>query len=104
MTQQILPFGPVYRDSAGFKVTDTSRAAASKVTLTVALRQSLVLNALIKLGNATGDEIMAALGTTNPNHVRPRLSELRKLGRIRDTGTRRPTPSGGTAIVWEPAR
>lgn len=99
-----LPFGPVYRGLAGSQPTDTSRAAAAKVTLTIALRQSIVLAALKRIGPSTGDELMAHLKTTNPNAVRPRLTELRKLGMIRDTGARRPTPSGGTAIVWEPIR
>jgi len=96
--------GPVYPTGAGYQRTDTSRAAGESIVRSLPERQLAVLSALRRLGRATGDEIMAEFGTTNPNRVRPRLSELRILGLIRDTGARRPTPSGGTAIVWEPTR
>lgn len=95
--------GSAYPFGAGHRGTDTSRAAAAAITPHLASRQLDVLIVLRRLGRATGDEIMAALGVSNPNFVRPRLTELRLLGKIRDTGTRRPTPSGGTAIVWEAA-
>lgn len=104
MTQPSL-FGPVYPGGAGYRRgSDTSEEAAARVTPTLAARQAIVLRELKRLGAATGDEIMAALGTQNPNKVRPRLTELQELGLIEDTGTRRPTPSGGTAIVWRAKR
>lgn len=100
--RSLFDFGPVYSGTAGHRSPDTSREAAALVTPTLAARQRVVLDILKRLGNATGDEIMAELGTANPNAVRPRLCELHIRKLIRDTGTRRPTPSGGTAIVWEP--
>lgn len=36
--------------------------------------------------------------------VRPRVSELKRLGKIKDSGHRRASRSGKSAIVWEAVR
>lgn len=99
---RLLPFRGVYNGGAGHQATDTSRAAAEKVSLTLALKQSNVMTCLKRLRAATCDEIAYELEWPVTS-VRPRCTELQKLGHIRDSGTRRPTPGGGRAIVWEVA-
>jgi len=48
---------------------------------------------------ATADEIAAAL-KHSPFTIRPRVTELQKMGQIRDSGQRRANVSGRNAIVW----
>jgi predicted ArsR family transcriptional regulator len=48
---------------------------------------------------ATADEIATELGESVLS-VRPRVSELRALGEIEETGERRVNESGRRAIVW----
>jgi hypothetical protein len=50
-------------------------------------------------GGLTADEVAAALGESVLS-IRPRMSELRRLGEIADTGDRRRNASGHTAAVW----
>ncbi len=87
-----------YPESAGWKRTDTSRAAAE--SLDAATVRGEVLRWLRQHGAHTADETAAALEQSVLT-VRPRFSELRALGRIVDTGARRVnTSSGKSAIVW----
>lgn len=48
---------------------------------------------------ATDPEIAAGLGMQSDT-ARARRCELRDLGMIRDSGLRRPTPSGRPSTVW----
>jgi hypothetical protein len=50
-------------------------------------------------GGFTADEIAARLGESILT-IRPRITELNKLCKIKDTGVRRPNSSGRNAIVW----
>lgn len=85
-----------YPHSAGHKRTDTSREAAERVD--AGTLRGKVLQAL-REGPATADECAARLGFSILS-IRPRLTELRELGRVCDTGARRPNASGRSAIVW----
>ena len=54
----------------------------------------------------TADEVAGRLGLSILS-VRPRISELTRLGKVRDSGHRRRNTSGKNAIVWaaiQPAR
>lgn len=80
-------------------MTETSQAAAksiSKSQLTDLRR--LVLDA-IKTCDRTADEVAEALGLS-VLAIRPRVTELRKLGLIAATEKRRRNISGQTAVVW----
>lgn len=51
-------------------------------------------------GAMTSSEIMERMGVSNPNHVRPRLSELKADGVIRAVGKRK-NQYGANEAVWE---
>ena len=87
-----------YPLQAGFKASspDTSRESAKSTdagTLRTAALQAL------KFGSLTADEVAHKLGMSILS-IRPRLSELRKLGAVKDTGIRRKNSSGKNAVVW----
>ena len=88
-----------YPDSPGFKAAGTSREAAVKTAGRAATLRERVLPFLAR-GPATADECAAAIGETELS-VRPRFSELRKMGRVADSGSRRRNSSGHRASVWK---
>ena len=83
--------------SPGYKGTDTSKAAAEEVKPTKAILQEACLICLLT-GPQTADEIADFLELSVLS-VRPRISELKLLGLIEDTGTRRKNISGKSAAV-----
>lgn len=80
---------------------ETSRQAAIEIASeagTLRDRCIAILN-----GNPDGltaDEVAAKAGVSILA-IRPRMSELRKLALIVDTGNRRPNDSGHNAVVWK---
>lgn len=99
MTQpDLFPFGePTYPYSPGHRGVETSIAAAQSIDARTL--QKLVVGALAQYGEMTADEIAARLGLSILS-TRPRCTELKRLGRIRDTGERRPNASGRNAAVF----
>ncbi len=93
--------GTAYPISPDHRGVDTSRAAAKALLPRLASVQSMVLSVINAAGTtgATGDEIAAILGWER-HSVRPRTAELRKAGKIRDSGQRRANATGRAAIVW----
>lgn len=87
-----------YPQTAGYKRTGTSEAAARSVP-TARLRQ-LCLDQLQLYGPLTPDEAASNLGLSILS-IRPRFSELANLGRITATEQRRSNRSGRSAIVWQ---
>lgn len=94
-----------YPHVAGHRGLGGSIEAAEVITPNLPHLQGAVLGALEQAGErgATGDEIAAALGW-DKYRVRPRTAELRKLGRIMDSGLRRRSDAGIASIVWTLAR
>src|SRR4051812_42095146 len=88
-----------YPDRAGFKERTTSKDAAESMEPARAKLHADVLTELAR-GPATADEVALALGDLSVLAVRPRLSELRKLGKIAPTKDRRANVSGRMARVW----
>jgi hypothetical protein len=90
---------PAYPESPGFQATDTSRDAAASVNADEL--RARVLEALRVNGPMTPDETATYLGVDRLS-IRPRFTELSPLhlGRIMDTGERRPNLSNRPAIVW----
>lgn len=87
-----------YPAAPGHRNRDTSRAAAVSMRPAAPTLRARVLDVLA--GRAmTADECALALGET-VLAVRPRLTELARLGLIEDGGERRPNASGRMAIVW----
>jgi hypothetical protein len=100
MTQSVLDFSrPSYPEAAGYKPSapETSREAARGIDAT--LLRGKVLAAMQDNGPMTADECAELLGSSILS-IRPRFSELKRMGEIADTGTRRPNASGRTAAVW----
>lgn len=91
-----------YPEQAGFKTHGTSSEAAYKITKTgrAATLRSKVLDIIqgSEFG-MTADEVATWLNE-NVLSIRPRLSELRSLNLIKESGERRKNQSGMTANVW----
>lgn len=88
-----------YPHVPGYKRTETSAAAAESVKPRTELLRNRILSLLTPALQLTADEAADLLGESVLS-VRPRFSELRELGKITDTGVRRPNESGRSAIVW----
>jgi predicted ArsR family transcriptional regulator len=99
MTQPLLPFdhAPAYPWQAGHRGVDTSAAAAESID--GAGLRAAVLDVLHRCGPQTADEAAGWLGRSVLS-IRPRLTELLRLGAIRRTGERRANASGRMAHVF----
>ncbi len=93
-----LPMRPPARRNAP---PGTSDVAANRIAGHTRNLRARVLAFIIAQGphGATDDEGETALGI-KPQTYTPRRGELVKLGLVRDSGRRRPTPSGRPAAVW----
>lgn len=82
--------------------TDTSRAAAIAAANQVVGDSQRIHGYLMNRahGGATSDSIADALEIPIQT-VCPRINALARDGKIRDSGSKRPTRSGRLAIVWE---
>jgi predicted Rossmann fold nucleotide-binding protein DprA/Smf involved in DNA uptake len=87
-----------YPNSPGFKREGTSSHAAKETQPHATTLRDSVLAAL-RQRPSTADEVAAAIGKT-VLATRPRLSELRALGKIVETRDRRRNASGKMASVW----
>ncbi len=92
---------PGYPESPGSKEPTTSRDAAEKIKPIAKTLRDQVLAALRIAwpSGLTADEAAAKL-SRHELSIRPRLSELRKMGAIEATTVRRQNASGMSAIVW----
>jgi FaeA-like protein len=90
----------IYPDAPGFKVSGPSEQAAEAMGSTANKRRAAVLAQLAQYpAGATADEIAKDLNLSVLS-VRPRVSELKRTGKIKQTGARRKNESGMTATVW----
>jgi hypothetical protein len=78
----------------------TSKTRLDGVMLAVEIRAQVYAYLVAHPTGATADEIAAAINYSILT-VRPRVSELRRQGRILDSGVRRKNISGKSAIVWK---
>jgi hypothetical protein len=90
-----------YPNQPGHRRVDTSVAAAEAFAPKLPRLQSLVRSAIADAGEdgLTADEVAVRLGLERWV-LRPRTSELKRKGAIRDSGKRRPNVTGKQAIVW----
>ena len=95
MTDRTYPLSP--GDKGG---TDTGKAAAEAMSPHMGPLHTAVMGYLAVPGPHTQDEVAKGL-EASILAIRPRVSELRRLGMIQDTGDRRPNRSGHKAIVWQ---
>lgn len=90
---------PAYPDAPGWKARDTSRIAAADVAPAAETHLALILGWFEYGHVGTADEAGAAFDL-QPLQARPRVSQLSKLGLIKDTGHRAASAFGSPAIVW----
>lgn len=90
-----------YPVAPGYQDTDTSKAAAKAISPAVPLLRTMVLEAITAAGTLgiTADECAIRLRLSILS-VRPRFTELKLLGKIRDSGERRRNAGGHNAIAW----
>lgn len=91
-----------YPDRPGYKTGGTSKLAADSMLPTAGSLRKKVYDVLLAQA-MTADEVAKVLKET-VLAIRPRLSELRAHGLIRDTKDRRDNISGRPAIVWRGVR
>lgn len=93
-----------YPQRAGWKESTTSKEAATAVEKTgraATLREAVL--AFYQAGReATADEVAEALGES-PLSVRPRVAELKAMGKLVQTGLRRQSSTGRSSHVWRAA-
>lgn len=83
----------------GAQGVDTSIAAAEAMAGSAAILRAQVLAVLRRWPEGlTADEVAAVMGRDRLA-VRPRVTELKRLGQVRDTGQRRRNHSGKSAAI-----
>ena len=81
--------------------SETSREAARKARRRVSFIRSRVIECFESAGAAgLSDEELFDTSGIAPNSARSRRIELTCAGLLRDSGRRRKTASGATAVVW----
>lgn len=90
-----------YPHQPGAQDRDTSRDAATSAAETAPLLRAKALAVLERSNGLTADEVAGRLGLSILS-IRPRITELSRLGKVRDSGVRRRNASGRNAIVWAP--
>jgi hypothetical protein len=90
---------PRYPDIPGRRRVDTSIEAAEHIgTRAATLREAVLLVLRRHPDGLTADEVAGLLRKTVLG-IRPRLTELKRMGRVRDSGLRRENRSGRRAAV-----
>ena len=90
-----------YPSNPGFKIHGPSESAARTMRGSAAQLRAKVLARIAEYpSGATADEVAKDLDLSVLS-VRPRVSELRRNGDIRQTPQRRRNASGMTATVWQ---
>ena len=79
---------------------ETRRESYEAVQKRLGRMQERILLVLKERGAMTADEIMREIGTSNPNCVRPRLTELSRKGLIR-ASEKKMGGNGRNTAVWE---
>jgi len=98
MTQEDF-FIRAYPLRPGHKQTDTSLEAAVAIDSEASTLRASALLTLYQ-ASLTADEIAQEL-CRSVLAIRPRITELKRQGKIIDSGKRRPNKSGKKAIVWK---
>jgi len=95
----LFDYAEKYPMRPGYKRRATSREAAEAMADKAPSLRDQCFSALCEQP-MTADEVAAVLGKSILS-IRPRLSELVRLGCIRDTGRTAPNASGKNAVIWE---
>ena len=90
-----------YPQQPGAQDRDTSADAAAATARAAPILRAAALAVLEKSNGLTADEVVGKLGLSILS-IRPRVTELARMGKVRDGGDRRLNRSGRRAIVWVP--
>ena len=93
-----LPFDGTH---ASHEMDAASLETFEEIKPSLSSRRDEVVDAFRKLGGYAAAEQIADLLGRDKFHVMPRITELRKCGRVRKTGTRRRTRSDKSENVWQ---
>ena len=89
-----------YPDSPGFKAPGTSEEAARSMRVSAkALRSRALVTLRDYPFGLTADQVAEKMCRSILS-IRPRISELKREGKITDSGIRRKNDSGKNAVVW----
>jgi len=102
MTQSLLDLAPRYPRVAGHHASAPATSRLAALSVPAGTYRHLALSALLSEGPMTADEVADFVGESLLT-IRPRMTELKRLGLLRDTGARRANASGRQAVVWEAA-
>ena len=90
----------IYPDAPGFKVAGPSEQAAEAISNSAKTLRDQVLKTIADApAGLSADAVADRLGKSVLS-VRPRVSELRRLGEIRPTTQRVKNESGMSATIW----
>jgi len=89
-----------YPEIPGASRVDTSIAAAENIKPSVGALRQAVLDALETYGPQTTEDLEQTTGIDYAT-VQPRTSELKALGLIEDSGSRRKNHKGRNIVVWQ---
>ena len=90
-----------YPRSPGYRARSTSKAAADSMASRAGTLRAEVLRIILR-SPSTADEAAFDL-RESVLAIRPRVTELARLGAIIDSGVKRQNISGRNAIVWKAA-
>jgi hypothetical protein len=79
---------------------ETSRAAAEDNAPRAPRHRDLALKVLRAHPSGLTDFELAVMTGISQTSIGKRRGELRDIGVVEDSGVRRPSPSGSSAIVW----
>ena len=88
-----------YPHQPGARDRDTSEEAAETVAKQSTILRARALDEIERIVGLTADDVAGRMGMSILS-IRPRVTELSRLGKVRDSGARRPNASGRRAIVW----
>jgi predicted ArsR family transcriptional regulator len=89
-----------YPITPGARDRDTSVDAAESMASRAETLRTKALGVFSRADGLTADEAAFAMNASILA-IRPRVTELARMGEIEDTGRRRKNRSGRSAIVWE---
>jgi hypothetical protein len=93
-----MPYTP---NRTGYRRTDTSAQAAIEVEPKSKRLRDAVLSTLRGAGAPMSPDHVAVLLREDKLSIRPRFTELKEAGKIRDSGHRGQTDLGKSCILWE---
>jgi len=102
MNTDLFTWQEQYPMTPGHRGVSSSIEAAEKIKPKVGGMRGRVYG-IIKLCGEEGTTVeeLCAFMKLEAKHVQPRVSELRKLGKVIDSGLKRKSESGVSVIVWK---